>query len=90
MVLRLAERLDVPLRDRNVLLMAAGYAPAYPQRDLGDPALSAARRAMDVVLKAHLPNPALAVDRQLEPDRRQSDAGASAARRADGSAGAAG
>lgn len=63
MVLRLAERLDVPLRERNVLLMAAGFAPAFPQRELGDPALNAARRAMDVVLQAHMPNPAMAVDR---------------------------
>src|SRR5215472_7864021 len=43
MVLRLAERLDVPLRERNVLLVAAGFAPAFPQRSLEDPALRAAR-----------------------------------------------
>jgi len=63
MVLRLAERLDVPLRERNVLLVAAGFAPAFPQRALDDPALQSARRAIDLVLKAHEPNPALAVDR---------------------------
>jgi transcriptional regulator with XRE-family HTH domain len=63
MVLRLAERLDVPLRERNVLLMAAGFAPAFSQRALDDPALKSARRAIDLVLKAHEPNPALAVDR---------------------------
>jgi transcriptional regulator with XRE-family HTH domain len=63
MVLRLAERLDVPLRERNVLLVAAGYAPAFPQRALDDPALSAAREAINLVLKAHEPNPALAYDR---------------------------
>lgn len=63
MVLRLAERLDVPLRERNVLLVAAGYAPAFPQRPLEDPALTSARQAIDLVLKAHEPNPALAVDR---------------------------
>jgi transcriptional regulator with XRE-family HTH domain len=63
MVLRLAERLDVPLRDRNVLLVAAGFAPAFPQRTLDDPALASARQAIDQVLKAHEPNPALAVDR---------------------------
>jgi len=63
MVLKLAERLDVPLRERNVLLVAAGFAPAFPQRSLDDPALNAARRAIDLVLKAHEPNPALAVDR---------------------------
>ena len=63
MVLRLAERLDVPLRERNVLLVAAGFAPAFPNRSLDDPALAAARQAMDTVLKAHEPYPALAVDR---------------------------
>lgn len=63
MVLRLAERLDVPLRERNVLLVAAGFAPAFPQRGLDDPALKAARQAIDCVLKAHEPGPALAVDR---------------------------
>ncbi|WP_022719714.1 helix-turn-helix domain-containing protein [Rhodopseudomonas sp. B29] len=63
MVMRLAERLDVPLRERNVLLIAAGFAPAFPQRKLDDPALAVARRAVDQVLKAHEPNPALAVDR---------------------------
>ncbi|MBN9595485.1 MAG: helix-turn-helix transcriptional regulator [Afipia sp.] len=63
MVLRLAERLDVPLRERNVLLVAAGFAPAFPDRSLDDPALAAARQAMETVLKAHEPYPALAVDR---------------------------
>jgi transcriptional regulator with XRE-family HTH domain len=63
MVLKLAERLDVPLRERNVLLVAAGFAPAFPQRSLDDPALKSARAAIDLVLKAHEPNPALAVDR---------------------------
>lgn len=63
MVLRLAERLDIPLRERNVLLVAAGFAPAYPERPLGDPALAAARRAVDLVLAGHEPLPALAVDR---------------------------
>ncbi len=63
MVLRLAERLDVPLRERNVLLVAAGFAPAFPNRSLDDPALAAARQAVETVLKAHEPYPALAVDR---------------------------
>ncbi|WP_322518047.1 helix-turn-helix transcriptional regulator [Rhodopseudomonas palustris] len=63
MVMRLAERLDVPLRERNVLLVAAGFAPAFPQRTLDDPALRAARAAVDQVLRAHEPSPALAVDR---------------------------
>jgi transcriptional regulator with XRE-family HTH domain len=63
MVLKLAERLNVPLRERNVLLVAAGFAPAFPQRSLDDPALKSARQAIDLVLKAHEPNPALAYDR---------------------------
>ena len=63
MVLKLAERLDVPLRERNVLLVAAGFAPAFPQRSLDDPALSSAREAINMILKAHEPNPALAYDR---------------------------
>src|SRR5882724_4078271 len=63
MVLKLAERLDVPLRERNVLLVAAGFAPAFPQRSLDDPALKSARHAIDLVLRAHEPNPALAYDR---------------------------
>src|SRR6266849_7301359 len=63
MVLKLAERLDVPLRERNVLLVAAGYAPAFPQRALDDPALKAAREAINLILKAHEPSPALAYDR---------------------------
>lgn len=63
MVLRLAERLDVPLRERNVLLVAAGFAPAFPQRSLDDPALASVRATVDQVLAAHEPNPALAVDR---------------------------
>ena len=63
MVLRLAERLDVPLRERNALLVAAGFAPMYRERPLDDPALAAARRAVDLILKGHEPHPALAVDR---------------------------
>lgn len=63
MVLRLAERLEVPLRERNALLVAAGYAPMYRERSLDDPAMAAARRAVDLVLKGHEPFPALAVDR---------------------------
>jgi transcriptional regulator with XRE-family HTH domain len=63
MVLKLAERLEVPLRERNVLLVAAGFAPAFPQRSLDDPMLKSARQAIDLVLKAHEPNPALAYDR---------------------------
>jgi transcriptional regulator with XRE-family HTH domain len=63
MLLRLAELLDVPLRDRNQLLVAAGYAPIFGERSLQDPALNAARAAVDRVLTAHEPYPALAIDR---------------------------
>jgi hypothetical protein len=62
-VLRLAERLQVPLRERNALLVAAGYAPMYRERALDDPELAAARQAVDLILKSHEPFPALAVDR---------------------------
>jgi transcriptional regulator with XRE-family HTH domain len=63
MVLRLADRLEVPLRERNQLLTAAGYAPMFAERSLDDPALKAAREAIELVLKGHEPYPALAVDR---------------------------
>jgi len=63
MVLHLAAQLEVPLRERNVLLLAAGYAPAFQERPLQDPALSGARRAVELVLAGHEPYPALAVDR---------------------------
>lgn len=63
MVLRLAERLELPLRERNRMLVAAGYAPNYPQRDLAEEPLAPVRSAVERLLQAHLPNPALAVDR---------------------------
>jgi len=63
MILRLAERLEVPLRARNALFVAAGYAPLFRERPLDDPQLSAARQAVELVLRAHEPFPALAVDR---------------------------
>jgi transcriptional regulator with XRE-family HTH domain len=63
MLLRLAERLDIPLRERNALLLAAGYAPMYSERRLDDPALRQARTAVDLVLAGHAPYPALAIDR---------------------------
>ncbi|MGF6724641.1 transcriptional regulator with XRE-family HTH domain [Paraburkholderia sp. GAS41] len=63
MVMHLAERLEVPLRARNALLVAAGYAPLFRERPLTDPQLSAAREAVELVLKGHEPYPALAVDR---------------------------
>src|ERR1700740_1894446 len=63
MVLHLAERLEVPLRERNVLLVAAGFAPVFAERSLADPALQSARRAVDLVLAGHEPYPAIAIDR---------------------------
>jgi transcriptional regulator with XRE-family HTH domain len=63
MVLRLAEQLAVPLRERNLLLAAAGFAPVYRERKLDDPGLAAARRAVELILTGHEPHPALAVDR---------------------------
>jgi transcriptional regulator with XRE-family HTH domain len=63
MILRLTEHLDVPLRDRNRLLLAGGYAPAYPEGGLDAPELDAVRDALRQVLAAHQPNPAVVVDR---------------------------
>jgi transcriptional regulator with XRE-family HTH domain len=63
MLLRLADRLDVPLRERNALLLAGGYAPMYRERALADPSMAAARLAVDLILAGHLPHPALVVDR---------------------------
>lgn len=63
MVLRLSERLDIPLRERNTLLVAAGYAPMYRERALDDPALNPARQAVELILKSHEPYPAIAIDR---------------------------
>lgn len=63
MVLRLADRLEVPLRERNRLLTAAGYAPLYREHALADAAMQPAAQAVQRVLKAHEPYPALAVDR---------------------------
>jgi transcriptional regulator with XRE-family HTH domain len=63
MVLLLAEQLDIPLRERNRLLNAAGFASMFPEHSLDDPALAAARRAIERVLQAHEPYPAIAIDR---------------------------
>ena len=63
MVLKLAEHLQVPLRERNALLNAAGFAAVYTERPLTDPALATARAAVELVLKGHEPFPAIAVDR---------------------------
>jgi transcriptional regulator with XRE-family HTH domain len=63
MVVRLAESLDVPLRDRNSLLLAAGYAPAYQETRFDDPRLGPVRTALQCILAGHLPCPAVIVDR---------------------------
>jgi transcriptional regulator with XRE-family HTH domain len=66
MVLRLAEQLNVPLRERNAWLAAAGYAPLFAERPLSDPAMHGARDALQRLLDAHEPWPALAVDRHWQ------------------------
>jgi transcriptional regulator with XRE-family HTH domain len=66
MVLLLARALDVPLRDRNDLLSAAGFAPMYRATDLGAPGLAQARRALDYVLRQQEPYPAIVIDRHWD------------------------
>lgn len=66
MVLRLADQLEVPLRERNALLLAAGHAPAYAELDLDAPELAGVRATMDRLLRAHEPAPAIVVDRHWE------------------------
>ena len=63
LVLHLAEHLDVPLRERNSLLLAAGYAPAYQERALDDTEMDPVRGALDLILGGHEPYPAVIVDR---------------------------
>ncbi|MEV0720509.1 helix-turn-helix transcriptional regulator [Asanoa sp. NPDC050611] len=63
LVVRLAEALEVPLRERNQLLLTAGYAPAYADAPLGDARYAAVRDALERVLRGHLPYPAMVVDR---------------------------
>jgi transcriptional regulator with XRE-family HTH domain len=63
MVLHLAEHLEVPLRERNRMLLAAGYAPVYAQRTLDAPELAPVKQALDQLLKAHEPFPAVVIDR---------------------------
>jgi transcriptional regulator with XRE-family HTH domain len=66
MILRLAEHLDIPLRERNALLLAGGYAPAYPRHGLDEPELAAVRTALAQILAGHQPYPALVVNRWWE------------------------
>lgn len=63
MLMHLAESLQLPLRERNMLLNAGGFALAYSERPLADPALAVVRQAIEVVLEGHKPFPAFAVDR---------------------------
>ncbi len=63
MLVRLAEELEVPLRERNALLLAAGYAPVYAERSLDSPEMATVREALERFLRAHEPYPALVVDR---------------------------
>lgn len=63
MVLHLSEQLEIPLRERNALLIAAGYAPVFSQKPLEDPSLQSARKVVELILAGHEPYPALAVDR---------------------------
>jgi transcriptional regulator with XRE-family HTH domain len=62
-VLLLADKLEVPVRERNHLLLAAGYAPAIPQRSLQEPEMAPVREALDLIIAGHEPYPALVVDR---------------------------
>lgn len=64
MVMHLTEVLDVPLRERNELLVAAGFAPSYLERPLSDDGMTAIRQALETTLRHHEPFPALVVDRQ--------------------------
>src|SRR5262244_3756155 len=63
MVLHLAERLDIPLRDRNQLLLAAGFAPVFGERSLDESEMAPVREALERLLAAHEPYPAVVVDR---------------------------
>ena len=66
MILHLAEQLQIPMRERNVLLVAAGYAPIFVERSLDDPALAAMRGAIELVVQGHKPYPAFALNRHWE------------------------
>jgi transcriptional regulator with XRE-family HTH domain len=76
MILKLTEHLEVPLRERNQLLLAGGYAPEYPQHDLGEPELAAVRGALRQVLDGHEPYPAVVINRWWELVDRNAALGA--------------
>jgi transcriptional regulator with XRE-family HTH domain len=62
MILRLADQLAVPLREQNRLLLAGGHAPVHPEHSLADPPMAQANAAIEAILQAHLPFPALVID----------------------------
>ena len=64
MLLRVLGELEVPFRERNEILLAAGHAPAFPERALEDPELAPVREAIELILTGHAPYPAIAVDRR--------------------------
>src|SRR6266568_6286901 len=66
MILKLTEQLEVPLRERNQLLLAGGYAPAYPHHGLDAPELASIRDALRIVLAGHAPYPAVVINRYWE------------------------
>jgi transcriptional regulator with XRE-family HTH domain len=66
MILHLSERLEIPLRERNALLLAGGYAPAFAESALDSPPMSAVNDAINAVLEGHSPYPAVVVDRHWE------------------------
>jgi transcriptional regulator with XRE-family HTH domain len=66
LLLHLAEHLEVPLRERNTLLLAGGYAPVYPETPLDDPEMTPVRAALDKILAGHMPYPAVIVDRRWD------------------------
>ncbi|WP_225869061.1 MULTISPECIES: helix-turn-helix domain-containing protein [unclassified Nocardioides] len=66
MVMRLCDHLEVPLREQNHVLLAAGHAPAHPEHQLSDPPMAEANAALETILRGHQPYPALVVDRHWE------------------------
>jgi transcriptional regulator with XRE-family HTH domain len=66
MILHLSDQLEIPLRERNLLLLAGGYAPAFPEHELQSPPMSVVNDAINSVLEGHLPYPAVVVDRHWE------------------------
>lgn len=81
MVLQLADQLEVPLRNRNQLLMAAGHAPVFEQHPLEDPEMAPVRQALQSILDGHDPYPAVVIDGALGDARRQPRRGAAHRRR---------